>query len=159
RSMVETCGISTVLTSRAHLEDVRAAPNLAQRIVDVPEMLRDRNDSWLVAAGLHWPPPTGGPRGLGIRDGGGGHPGGTILLACSPESPNTPRGALLSHHNLLSNLEALRQVLDVTPRDAILGLLPFSNAMSFATTLWLPVLSGARVVYGLDRLHEGLGEL
>ncbi len=50
-------------------------------------------------------------------------------------------------------------MLDVTPRDAILGLLPFSNAMSFATTLWLPVLSGARVVYGFDRLNEGLGEL
>jgi acyl-[acyl-carrier-protein]-phospholipid O-acyltransferase/long-chain-fatty-acid--[acyl-carrier-protein] ligase len=83
----------------------------------------------------------------------------TVLFSYPPEAPNEPRGALLSHHNLLSNLEALRQVLDVTADDTVLGLLPFSNAMSFATTLWLPALSGCRVVYGRERSAEGLGEL
>jgi acyl-[acyl-carrier-protein]-phospholipid O-acyltransferase / long-chain-fatty-acid--[acyl-carrier-protein] ligase len=159
RSMIETCRISTVLTSRAHLEDVRAAPKLAKRIVDVPDTLRNLHDSWLVSAALRWLPAAVAARILGIGDAGDVDRVATILFSYPAESPNHPRGALLSHHNLLSNLEALRQVLDVTPRDAILGLLPFSNAMSFATTLWLPVLSGARVVYGFDRLYEGLGEL
>ena len=160
RSMIETCGISTVLTSRAYLEDVRAASNLARkRVVDVSEILRDLADSRLAAAAVRWLPAAAAARLLGVGDTHDVDRVATILFSYPSESPNRPRGALLSHHNLLSNLEALRQVLDVTPRDAILGLLPFSNAMSFAATLWLPVLSGARVVYGFDRLYEGLGEL
>src|SRR6185503_18985667 len=65
----------------------------------------------------------------------------------------------LSHHNLVSNLESLRQVFDTDGDDAILSLLPFSNAMAYATALWLPALSGARVVFGAPRLGAGLGEL
>jgi acyl-CoA synthetase (AMP-forming)/AMP-acid ligase II len=34
----------------------------------------------------------------------------TILFSYPEGSPNEPRGAMLSHHNLLSNFEALRQV-------------------------------------------------
>jgi acyl-[acyl-carrier-protein]-phospholipid O-acyltransferase/long-chain-fatty-acid--[acyl-carrier-protein] ligase len=66
---------------------------------------------------------------------------------------------MLSHHNLLANFDALRQVFDITRDDAVLGLLPFSNAMSFAATLWLPALSGARAVYGFDRIPDGVGAL
>ena len=160
RSMIETCGISTVLTSRAYLEDVRAEAKLPRKgIVDVAEIVSDLAVSRLAAAAVRWLPAAAAARLLGVGDTHDVDRVATILFSYPPESPDRPRGALLSHHNLLSNLEALRQVLDVTPRDAILGLLPFSNAMSFATTLWLPVLSGARVVYGFDRLHEGLGEL
>src|SRR5207245_409740 len=46
----------------------------------------------------------------------------TILYSYPPESPETPRGAMLTHHNLLSNLESLRQVFHVTRDDCILGL-------------------------------------
>ena len=56
----------------------------------------------------------------------------TILFSYRADAPDAPRGAMLTHHNLLSNLESLRQIFRVTREDCILGLIPFSNAMSFA---------------------------
>jgi acyl-[acyl-carrier-protein]-phospholipid O-acyltransferase/long-chain-fatty-acid--[acyl-carrier-protein] ligase len=76
----------------------------------------------------------------------------TILFSYRAEAPNEPRGAMLTHHNLQSNLESLRQIFRVTRDDSILGLIPFSNAMSFAGTLLLPALTGARVAFGGDLL-------
>ncbi|HLX36279.1 MAG TPA: AMP-binding protein, partial [Candidatus Binataceae bacterium] len=76
----------------------------------------------------------------------------TILFSYRPDAPAAPRGAMLTHHNLLSNLESLRQVFHVTRDDCILGLIPFSNAMSFAGTLLLPALTGARVGFGAELL-------
>jgi acyl-[acyl-carrier-protein]-phospholipid O-acyltransferase / long-chain-fatty-acid--[acyl-carrier-protein] ligase len=78
----------------------------------------------------------------------------TILFSYRANAPNEPRGAMLTHHNLQSNLESLRQIFRVTRDDCILGLIPFSNAMSFAGTLLLPALSGARVAFGGDLLGK-----
>ena len=76
----------------------------------------------------------------------------TILFSYRADAPEAPRGAMLTHHNLLSNLESLRQIFHVTREDCLLGLIPFSNAMSFAGTLLLPALTGARVVFGAELL-------
>jgi acyl-[acyl-carrier-protein]-phospholipid O-acyltransferase/long-chain-fatty-acid--[acyl-carrier-protein] ligase len=78
----------------------------------------------------------------------------TILFSYREDAPETPRGAMLTHHNLLSNLESLRQVFHVVREDCILGLIPFSNAMSFAGTLLLPALTGARVAFGAQLLGK-----
>lgn len=72
----------------------------------------------------------------------------TILYSYHADAPERPRGAMLTHHNLLSNLESLRQVFHVTREDAVLGLLSFANSIGFTTTLVLPALAGARAVYG-----------
>ena len=76
----------------------------------------------------------------------------TMLFSYRTDAPEAPRGAMLTHHNLLSNLESLRQVFHVTREDCLLGLIPFSNAMSFAGTLLLPALTGARVAFGAELL-------
>ena len=82
----------------------------------------------------------------------------TILFSYRADAPEEPRGVMLTHHNLLSNLESLRQIFRVTREDCILGLIPFSNSMSFASTLLLPALAGARVAFGAELLGQpGLG--
>jgi len=78
----------------------------------------------------------------------------TILFSYRADAPDAPRGVMLTHHNLLSNLESLRQIFRVTREDCILGLIPFSNSMSFASTLLLPALSGARVAFGAELLGK-----
>jgi acyl-[acyl-carrier-protein]-phospholipid O-acyltransferase / long-chain-fatty-acid--[acyl-carrier-protein] ligase len=80
----------------------------------------------------------------------------TVLYSYSSDEPHLPRGAMLSHHNLLSNLESLRRIFHVTREDCILGLLSFSNSIGFAATLLLPAMTGARVAYGDS---TGLGRL
>ena len=59
----------------------------------------------------------------------------TVLYSYSLAAPSRPQlgqaslptGAMLTHHNLLSNLESLRQIFRVTREDCVLGLLPFSQ--------------------------------
>jgi acyl-[acyl-carrier-protein]-phospholipid O-acyltransferase/long-chain-fatty-acid--[acyl-carrier-protein] ligase len=76
----------------------------------------------------------------------------TVLYSYPEDPMQAPRGAMLTHHNLLSNLESLRQVFHVTRRDCILGMAAFANSMSFTATLLLPALTGARVAYGAELL-------
>jgi len=160
RSMVESAAVSSVLTSDAYLRELGFAPKLeGQRIIDVDlELAKLGSWSWKSIAARVLPLSLAArllldnPRQDVDRV-------ATILFSYPKDSPDEPRGAMLSHHNLLSNFEALRQVFEVTRDDAILGLLPFSNAIAYAAMLWLPALSGARAIYGFDRSQNGAGEL
>jgi acyl-[acyl-carrier-protein]-phospholipid O-acyltransferase/long-chain-fatty-acid--[acyl-carrier-protein] ligase len=54
---------------------------------------------------------------------------------------------MLSHHNIISNIEAIGQVIQFTPQDRILGILPLFHSFGFTATIWLPVLTGFGAVY------------
>ncbi|MBI2963554.1 MAG: MFS transporter [Deltaproteobacteria bacterium] len=160
RSMVETAEISTVLSNRSYLDEVGLAAALeGRRIVDVEAAIAALRPSPLAGLAARLLPASLAARWIVRGDRRDVDRTATILFSYPAEAPNEPRGAVLSHHNLLSNLDALRQVLEVSEDDAILALLPFSNAMSFATSLWLPALAGARAVYGLAPRGGLLGEL
>ncbi|ABA90011.1 [acyl-]glycerolphosphate acyltransferase and acyl-(acyl carrier protein) ligase, major facilitator superfamily domain-containing [Syntrophotalea carbinolica DSM 2380] len=70
----------------------------------------------------------------------------------SSGSTGEPKGVMLSHHNILSNLEALRIVFRVDKRDNICSALPFFHSLGFTGTLWLPLLSGFSAVYHTNPL-------
>jgi len=72
-------------------------------------------------------------------------PAAIVFPASSP--PGEPRGAVLSHHNVLSDLESLRQVFRLDPDDRILGTLPFDTSFGLVGTLVLPAVEGLAVVY------------
>ncbi len=57
---------------------------------------------------------------------------------------------LLSHANLIANVEALAQVFWVKRNDRVMGVLPFSRALGLTGTLWFPLLTGCGVVYAAD---------
>ena len=54
---------------------------------------------------------------------------------------------MLSHHNIISNLESIAQVIQFTREDKILGVLPLFHSFGFTGTLWLPLLTGFGAVY------------
>ncbi|HYN15419.1 MAG TPA: AMP-binding protein [Terriglobales bacterium] len=58
-----------------------------------------------------------------------------------------PKGVLLTHDNLLGEMDAVFPVLEVGPTDAILGVLPLFHALAQMANLLLPFARGARVVY------------
>jgi acyl-[acyl-carrier-protein]-phospholipid O-acyltransferase/long-chain-fatty-acid--[acyl-carrier-protein] ligase len=65
----------------------------------------------------------------------------------SSGSTGAPKGVMLSHHNILANIEGIAQVIPFTPSDRIMGVLPLFHSFGFTATLWLPVLERFGAVY------------
>jgi acyl-[acyl-carrier-protein]-phospholipid O-acyltransferase/long-chain-fatty-acid--[acyl-carrier-protein] ligase len=65
----------------------------------------------------------------------------------SSGSTGAPKGVMLSHHNILSNVEGIAQVIHFAPNDRIMGVLPLFHSFGFTATLWLPLLEGFGAVY------------
>src|SRR6202171_1080713 len=58
-----------------------------------------------------------------------------------------PKGVMLTHANLMGEVEGVFAVLRIGPEDAVLGLLPLFHALAQMANLLLPLVTGARVVY------------
>jgi acyl-[acyl-carrier-protein]-phospholipid O-acyltransferase/long-chain-fatty-acid--[acyl-carrier-protein] ligase len=69
----------------------------------------------------------------------------TIMF--SSGSTGEPKGVMLSHHNVISNLEAIGQILGAAPEDRVMGVLPFFHAFGFTGTLFMPLVLGLGAVY------------
>jgi acyl-[acyl-carrier-protein]-phospholipid O-acyltransferase/long-chain-fatty-acid--[acyl-carrier-protein] ligase len=62
-------------------------------------------------------------------------------------STGIPKGVMLTHANVLSNIQAVAQVYPLGPDDCMLGVLPFFHAFGFTATLWLPQCLGMSATY------------
>jgi acyl-[acyl-carrier-protein]-phospholipid O-acyltransferase/long-chain-fatty-acid--[acyl-carrier-protein] ligase len=147
RSAVAQCGIATVVTSRAFREKLPGLPELPGTVY-VEDLLAsistyDKRRAFLRA---RFQPlrSLARPRDF--------HADRLATVIFSSGSTGEPKGVMLSHHNILSNLEALRMVFRVTRRDNICSALPFFHSLGFTGTLWLPLLSGFAAVYHTNPL-------
>ncbi len=147
RSAIAQCGIATVVTSRAFLEKLGSLQELPGAVY-VEDLLAGltpggKRRAWLRAR--FQPLRTlARPRDF--------HADRLATVIFSSGSTGEPKGVMLSHHNILSNLEALRMVFRVTGRDNICSALPFFHSLGFTGTLWLPLLSGFSAVYHTNPL-------
>ncbi len=62
-------------------------------------------------------------------------------------STGMPKGVMLTHHNIATNVEAIDQVVHPRPSDSILGIVPFFHSLGFTVTLWGPLLLDIRAAY------------
>ena len=166
-SCVEQCQIKTVVTSRAFLEKVKlalpcetifleelvggassASPQNQAVAAFRPPNFVEKVTAWLMAKFL----PVGWleytlsstphsevrtPHSLDSL--------ATVIF--SSGSTGEPKGVMLSHYNIGSNIAQLEQVFGLDRRDRILGILPFFHSFGFTGTLWLPAVLGVGVVY------------
>jgi len=58
-----------------------------------------------------------------------------------------PKGVMLTHGNMLGEVEAVFGWADIGPDDAVLGILPLFHSLAQMANLLLPLVKGARVVY------------
>ncbi len=63
-----------------------------------------------------------------------------------------PKGVVLTHDNLIGNVESCQQAGEVDHRDAFLCLLPFFHTYAITGTFLLPLLSGSKMVL-VDRFQ------
>ncbi len=58
-----------------------------------------------------------------------------------------PKGVMLTHANMLGEVEAVFNWVEIGPSDALLGVLPMFHVLAQMANLLLPLVKGARVVY------------
>ena len=140
--------IDRVITSRAFVESRGLLPALGgAQLVDLDDILASipmAERLWLSMAVWMLPSAWSGAllSNVDVHD-----VDREAAILFSWDDVERPRGVVLSHHNLLSNLESLRQVFRVTGDDVVLGALPLSHPVGLLATLWLPAISGARVAF------------
>jgi acyl-[acyl-carrier-protein]-phospholipid O-acyltransferase/long-chain-fatty-acid--[acyl-carrier-protein] ligase len=77
-----------------------------------------------------------------------GHTPDTLAtVVFSSGSTGAPKGVMLSHHNVVSNIESVEQIFALTPHDRLMGILPLFHSFGFTITLWFPLLTGIGVIY------------
>jgi acyl-[acyl-carrier-protein]-phospholipid O-acyltransferase/long-chain-fatty-acid--[acyl-carrier-protein] ligase len=142
RSAIDQCDLRTVVTSRAFLERFPNLP-LPEGVVCLEDLLprigRGAKLAALLRARFLPRRLIAGPRPF--------DPDALATILFSSGSTGEPKGVMLSHHNLLSSVEALRMVFRTSPHDNICGALPFFHSFGFSATLWLPLLSGFSATY------------
>jgi len=74
----------------------------------------------------------------------GGH--GEASLLFTSGSTGDPKGAVLSHRNIVGNVSQFTELLDAKKEDAILASLPFFHSFGATVTLWYPLIEGVRIV-------------
>ena len=75
-------------------------------------------------------------------------------------SSGEPKGVVLSHRNLLANVNQFASRLDLPEGSAILGCLPLFHSFGCTVTLWYPVIEGVNLVtYPSPLENKRLAEL
>ena len=130
------CGVRTILTSRAFLGKARIETR--EGMVFLEDVLKgSKLAAWLKARLL--PATLLAPAGQA--------PDSLATVIFSSGSTGVPKGVMLSHYNIIANVEAMAQVFWISGRDRIVGVLPFFHSFGFTVTIWFPMLSGCGVVY------------
>lgn len=155
KSAIDQCAIQTIVTSKAFL----AKSKLEQRegMVFMEEMLGGFGKMEKALA-LAWSLlPAWMLRRLVAQPGGAGRLA-TVLF--SSGSSGKPKGVMLSHSNLMANIEACAQIIPLTAADRIAGVLPFFHSFGYNFTLWFPLVRGIGAVYHPNPVDgKGVGAL
>ncbi len=153
---VEQCGIRTVISSRAFLAKAKLEP-LADTVF--VEDILGHAGKWeqvraIAAARLR----PAARFGHGVS--GAGTPDSIATVMFSSGSTGIPKGVMLSHYNLIADIEAIAQLFQTGPADRIVGALPFFHSFGFTVTIWFPLITGCGVVYHPNPMDaKAIGEL
>ena len=74
-------------------------------------------------------------------------PDGLAEIVFTSGTTGDPKGVMLSHRNITSNVESLRSVVPLGPETRLLSILPLSHMYGLNPGLLTPMLAGASVVY------------
>ncbi|MBN1809724.1 MAG: AMP-binding protein [Planctomycetes bacterium] len=142
-SAVERSGIKTIFTSNAFLEKakVRRRPGM----VALEEAGKEIGTGAKLGAALK---ALILPGGMICRMYGGAVSAEDIAtIIFSSGSTGVPKGVVLTHANIMSNMDSMSNVYPVKENDVICGILPLFHSFGFNVTMWFPVATGISVAY------------
>lgn len=113
-----------------YLEDLRATFTLADKL-------------WLIAYALRF------PRRVALEH----DPEAPAVVLFTSGSEGKPKGVVLSHRAIISNIAQIRSVIDFSVDDKLLTALPIFHSFGLTAGTLMPVLTGARLFLYPSPLH------
>lgn len=141
----KTAGVKVVLTSRefiakGHLEDLEGRLSLQFKLIYLEDCKQQINLNNKVQALFNYL-----VRRKAVSD------GAIILFTSGSESK--PKGVVLKHCNVLTNINQIGSVIDFTSRDKMLNVLPMFHSFGLTAGTLLPILNGVEVFLYPTPLH------
>ncbi|MEQ8788033.1 MAG: MFS transporter [Pirellulaceae bacterium] len=130
---IEQAGIKHVITSRkfmnkmnfdlncelVYLEDLRDKPTTTDKVVAALQ-------AFVTPAGMLI-------RSLGLHKVKGDD---LLTVIFTSGSTGAPKGVMLTHANIATNVQAVDQVVHLRPDDVLIGILPFFHSLGYTVTMW-----------------------
>ena len=142
--------IRTIVTSRAFVEQAKLADKLSALqgvrllfLEDLREGITLADKLWLVLYALRC------PRSVEMA----AVPDDPAVVLFTSGSEGKPKGVVLSHRALLSNIAQIRSVIDFSVEDKVLNALPIFHSFGLTAGALLPVLTGANLFLYPSPLH------
>ena len=147
---VDQCGITHVLTSAKVLDRFKITPKGRLILLeDIRKEVRLTDKVWAAFVAKLVP--------LGLM--GAFVPGldhdqidarATVIFTSG--STGDPKGVVLSHRNVLSNVHQVEEAVHLKPEEVLLGVLPFFHSFGFTITIWTAICLNKKVVYHFNPL-------
>jgi acyl-[acyl-carrier-protein]-phospholipid O-acyltransferase/long-chain-fatty-acid--[acyl-carrier-protein] ligase len=144
-SCAQQCNLKTIVTARVFLEKVKIQP--PGEVIFIEEVVKDAGFGERVSAALaacllpsKWVAKFAGCERPATLD-------DIATIIFSSGSTGDPKGVILTHYNIASNVAQLSQVFMLHADDRIMGILPFFHSFGFTGTLCLPAATGIGVVF------------
>ena len=149
-SSIDQCGITRVLTSARVLDKFKIVPK-GQRILleDLPKQVRTVDKLFAAIVAKAVPAFALGAFLPGLRRPMLDDPATVIFTS---GSTGDPKGVVLSHRNVLSNIHQFKQQVELSPDEVILGVLPFFHSFGYTVTIWGVYCLGFAGVYHFSPL-------
>jgi len=156
-SCVAQCNIETILTTKLLLEKIPL--KLPGKVVLLEEVAARNSLGERIVALLLWFLPGAQLEAI-LSDGKTRHLDDLATVVFSSGSTGDPKGVMLTHYNIVSNIEQMGQTFQFGRKDSLLGVLPFFHSFGLTVTLWLPLVLGVSVIYHPSPLDlTAIGEL
>jgi acyl-[acyl-carrier-protein]-phospholipid O-acyltransferase / long-chain-fatty-acid--[acyl-carrier-protein] ligase len=142
----DQAGLKHVVTSRKVIEKVHLTPKgTLVYLEDMPAKVSKLDKVWAFAVAKLVPQALLGGFLPGLKN---ESLGATATVMFTSGSTGDPKGVVLSHGNVLSNVHQVRQQLELDPIEVVgLGILPFFHSFGFTVNIWTILLLGKKAVY------------
>lgn len=83
------------------------------------------------------------------------NPHDLAMIVYTSGTTGKPKGVMLSHQNITSNVRTALKRIEVTPKDKFLSFLPLSHMLERTVGYYTPMMAGATVVFSRSVEHLG----
>jgi acyl-[acyl-carrier-protein]-phospholipid O-acyltransferase/long-chain-fatty-acid--[acyl-carrier-protein] ligase len=142
--------VKTIVTSRQFVETAKLEPVIAElkdvRVVYLEDLRGEfglADKLWLVLWAMRF------PRAAGVPS----DPHDPAVILFTSGSEGRPKGVVLSHRAILSNIAQVRAVIAFSPEDKVLNALPVFHSFGLTAGTLLPLLTGVQLFMYPSPLH------